>query len=463
MSRRCLGSQPSTIGKQVSEPKPHVGAMPKKSGDARRTPHAPLPRPTTLLSALFTAYCLPPTPLRHIQETNPVKICHLGKYYPPAPGGIETHVRTLAHAQAEQGAKVRVVCVRHDAGPTMVEDDGPVRVVRQRRAASVAKLDVCPGMVEEIQRSARGADILHIQTPNPLMILALWLARPKTPWVITHQSDVLKQKARAVILGPFERWAYRRAAAILPTSPTYVGGSPLLREHRSKLHVLANGIDLDPYVRPTIERQAQASTIRKQYADRGPIWVGCGRLIYYKGFQTAIQALKDCPGTLILVGDGPERPGLELQAQRLGVADRVVFAGSMPYQDVVPYYLAATAFWFPSCARTEAFGIAQVEAMASGCPVINTAIPHSGVAWVSRHDQTGLTVPVGDPRAFADAVRKLAANRGLRAQYGDAARERALELFDHRAMARRSLEIYRTALAGATDARAEKELAASYV
>ena len=66
------------------------------------------------------------------------------------------------------------------------------------------------------------------------------------------------------------------------------------------------------------------------------------------------------------------------------MADRVVFPGDLPhYLDLVPYYLAADAFWFPSNARSEAFGLVQVEAMACGCPVINTAIPHSGVAWVS--------------------------------------------------------------------------------
>ena len=69
------------------------------------------------------------------------------------------------------------------------------------------------------------------------------------------------------------------------------------------------------------------------------------------------------------------------------MVDRVVFLGGMPYQRVVPYYLAAEALWFPSNARSEAFGIAEVEAMASGCPVINTNIPHSGVSWVSIQSQ----------------------------------------------------------------------------
>src|SRR5205814_697475 len=106
-------------------------------------------------------------------------------------------------------------------------------------------------------------------------------------------------------------------------------------------------------------------------------------------------------------------------------AHRVVFLGDLPCRQIVPYYLAATAFWFPSNARSEAFGLVQVEAMASGCPVINTAIPGSGVAWVSRHDESGLTVPMNDPLALARAARRLLDEPGLRERLASGGRERA--------------------------------------
>src|SRR5205814_5226153 len=83
----------------------------------------------------------------------PLRICHLSKYYPPAAGGIETHVRTLALAQAERGASVRVFSVNHQPGPTVEEDDGPVRVTRFGRLASVAKIDVCPGLAGALRRA----------------------------------------------------------------------------------------------------------------------------------------------------------------------------------------------------------------------------------------------------------------------------------------------------------------------
>jgi rhamnosyl/mannosyltransferase len=159
----------------------------------------------------------------------------------------------------------------------------------------------------------------------------------------------------------------------------------------------------------------------------------------------SIRALPYVPGTLLLIGDGPDQPMLQDEAQRLGVRDRVIFLGHV--SRIVPYYLAADAFWFPSNARSEAFGIVQVEAMASGCPVINTRIPHSGVSWVCRHEETGLTVPVNDPVALASAANRLLNEHDLRKRLIAAARERAIREFDHRTMAERSLAIYRRVLA----------------
>lgn len=375
-----------------------------------------------------------------------LRICHLGKFYPPAPGGIETHVRTLALAQAELGEDVRVFCMNHEAGPTTVEHDGPVEITRFGRRASAAKLDVSPELIAALRKVE--ADVLHMQVPNPTMILALWLARPRIPLVVSYQSDVIRQKVRGALFRPIERLVYRRVSAILASSPTYVAGSKFLRPYGDRIGVLPNGIDLGPYLDPSAEHRAAAERITATYGD-GPIWLGCGRQVYYKGFLNAVRAMSRVGGTLLLVGDGPERPTLEAEARKLGLSDRVVFLGNLPhYLDLTPYYLAADAFWFPSNERSEAFGIVQVEAMAAGCPVINTAIPHSGVSWVSRHDKEGLTVPVNDPVALAEAANRIATEPGLRERLSDAARARAQAEFDHRVMAARSLEIYQRVCVG---------------
>ena len=380
----------------------------------------------------------------------PLRVCHLGKYYPPAAGGIETHVRTLAQAQAELGLDVSVLCMNHERGPTRRENDGPVRVTRFRPLVSAAKIDVCPLLVKEL--ALTNADVLHLQVPNPTMILAILIARPRRPIVVTYQSDLVRQRLRARAFRPLERLAYRQVRAILPTSPTYAAGSEFLRGYEDRTHVLPMGIDLEPYLNPSPRTLAAADEIRRRYGP-GPIWLGCGRMIYYKGFHNAIRALPHCPGTLLLVGDGPDLLPLVDQARRLNVLDRVHFLGGMPYQKIVPYYHAATAFWFPSNARSEAFGIVQLEAMASGCPVINTSIPHSGVAWVSKHDESGLTVPMDDPEALAAAATRLASDPDLRARLSTTARARARDEFDQRTMAERSIAVYERVLSRRTASR----------
>ena len=372
------------------------------------------------------------------------RVCHLSKYYPPAPGGIETHVRTLAIAQAEAGASVRVFCVNHAGSSTVVERDGPVEVTRFGRAASGAKLEFCPGLPAAIARVE--ADVLHLQVPNPTMILALLKAGSRLPMVVTYQSDVIRQRLRAAAFRPLERLLYRKASAVLTTSPGYAGGSPFLARYRDRTEVVPLGIDLAPYLEPTEAHRVEAAAIRARHP--GPIWLGCGRMVYYKGFSNAIRAMRRAPGTLILIGGGPDLESLREEARASGVANRVVFAGNLPhYHDLIPYYLAAEAFWFPSNARSEAYGLVQVEAMACGVPVINAAIPHSGVAWVSRDGETGLTVAVDDPEALADAAIRLAGDRALRDRLGAAARERATLEFDHRLMARRTLAVYDRVLA----------------
>jgi len=377
-----------------------------------------------------------------------MRVLHLGKYYPPAPGGIEAHVRTLARAQAGRGHQVSVLCVQHADGrgrpvgsrPLAVtrsstDDDGPVVVRRLGRVAHLARLDIAPGLRGELARRFRSTDIVHLHTPNPLMLLAC-ASLPMVPdLVITHHSDAVRQKRLAALLSPFEDRVYSRARVVFSDSPGYADGSPCLEAHSRKVSVLPLGIDLEPYLKPSNGVLSQAESIRQGHP--GPLWLMVGRLVYYKGHSVALEALARVPGTLLVIGTGPLDVELRLAARTLGVADRVSWMGHQPDHVVAAAYRAATALWFPSVARSEGFGLAQVEAMASGCPVINTAIPGSGVPWVSLHGVSGLTVPMQDPLALAEAARCISENAAIRAGLAEGAKARAISEFDHHLMASR--------------------------
>jgi rhamnosyl/mannosyltransferase len=390
-------------------------------------------------------------------QGTPLRICHLGKFYHPASGGIETHLRTLAQVQARLGADVRVLCVNHldrqgrdvtwsplARTPTVFEQDGAVRITRVGRQGSVARFDFCFRLPQLLASLRRSADIVHLHVPNPTMLLALAAVGTCLPLVITYHSDVVRQKRLVRLIRPVENRLFRKAKIILATSPAYISGSELLQAHTDKVAVLPFGIDLGRFLQPSEEALRFAGKTRREHGE--PLWLAVGRLVYYKGLANAIKALASVPGRLLVVGEGPLGPELRQLANRTGTADRVIWCGRLNEQELSGAYHAATALWFPSNARSEAFGFVQIEAMASGCPVINTAIPGSGVPWVSRHEESGLTVPVDDALALARAANRLLDKPALREFFSYQARERACREFGADLMGRRSLEVYRGVL-----------------
>lgn len=380
------------------------------------------------------------------------RICHLGKYYPPITGGIETHVQTLARAQTTLGAHVTVLCVnsfdakrqRSSRTQTIKEWDCRVRVIRLGRLCSIARLDLCPEFLQNLWKVLNTSyDIVHLHTPNPLMLMAwffVWLMGcRRTQLVITHHSDVVKQKVLKYAIRPFEFLVYKQAACILTNSVQCIERSDLLKTYRSNLEPLPLGLDISSYCQPSQAALACAQTWQKKYDE--PIWLCVGRFTYYKALHIAIQALTLVPGVLIVIGTGSLEKELKSLAGQLNLTERIVWHGYASADELVGAYYAATALWFPSNLPSEGFGLVQVEAMASGCPVINTDIPGSGVPWVSRHEREGLTVPLNDPIALAEAAKRLINEPGLRDRFSKASRKRAQQ-FDHMTMARRSFEIY---------------------
>jgi len=379
----------------------------------------------------------------------------LGKYYPPAPGGIESHVQTLARGQADLGHEVSVLCVNHAdkdgkdithsrwrRTPSFNQSDVNVRVNRIGRFFGISRLEVCPGLLGQMREATSLADIVHLHTPNPLMLAVWWLAgNRQNPLIITHHSDVIKQKVLQVLVAPFESRVYRAARLILSDSPNYIDGSAVLQKFRDKVQVLPLGIDLEPFNNPGESEKLEA---KKLVEDHGsPLWLMVGRMTYYKGYQVAIKALAQVEGKLIIVGNGPLEPELKAMAKSLGVAERIVWLPSVSRTRLIALYHAATALWFPSIARSEGFGLVQVEAMASGCPVLNTKIPGSGVPWVSQDGISGFTVGVNDAEGLACAAQNLVAQPATRRSLGENAKARTAVMFDSQAMAVKSIELYR--------------------
>lgn len=359
----------------------------------------------------------------------PVRVLQVGKFYPPHHGGIETHLKVLSE-QLREHVELKVV-VANGARNDVAETVERVEVERVGTALTLAGAPICPGMVRRIREA--DADIVHLHLPNPAAVLAYLASGHRGRLVVSYHSDVVRQRMLDTAFRPVLNFLLDRCDAIIAATPNYVRSSPVLARYRDRCRVIPYGIPVGAAPRPS----AEADEVRARFGR--PLVVSVGRLVYYKGFESLIEAMREVDGHLLIVGEGPLRGRLEAHARSCGVEDRVTLLGRVA--DAAPYYQAADVFVLASVARSEAFGIVQLEAMACGKPVVNTQLD-SGVPYVSRDGETGLTVPPADPAALARAVNALLGDSGLRERYGTAARARVEEEFDQGVMVQRILQLY---------------------
>jgi glycosyltransferase involved in cell wall biosynthesis len=368
-----------------------------------------------------------------------MRVLQLGKYYYPYMGGIENHLYLLCNELKREVCLDVLVCNSQRANVTD-EVDG-VRVTRCYELAKVKSTSICPTMPFELSR--RRYDVVHVHFPHPMGVMSYllgWRAH-RHAVVVTYHSDIVNQVNLLKAYRPFMDLLLERADAILCTSPDYMSGSEVLAPFLKKCHVVPYGIDISQF-EATEDVLARAAAIRARFRNR-PLLLGVGRLIYYKGFEHAIRAMAEIDAELVIIGTGPLQGSLERVAREAGVADRVHFVGEVHNQDLTPWYYACDLYVLPSTVKSEAFAIVQLEAMACGRPIVNTAIPDSGVPFVSRAGESGLTVPPGDTPAFAAAVRKLLTNPELARSFGEAGRARVKQEFSKEVMTRRVLSVYR--------------------
>ena len=364
------------------------------------------------------------------------RVLQIGKYYPPYMGGIETHLQVLCEALQSE-VEVEVVVAAGNAKRSNERVCG-IHVDRLNTWFTIASAPVCPAMVSRIRHSP--ADLIHIHLPNPMAVVA-WLASGRRdPLVVTYHSDTVRQVLLGAAFDPIQHRMLRRAAAIIATSPNYAATSPVLARHRDRCHVIPYGIPLAQFRSCA---PAAVDQLRRQYGDR--LVLAVGRLVYYKGFENLIAAMRHVNGRLLVAGDGPLREKLQGMAAEAGAAGKVIFLGEIPNNEITPYYHAASMFALPSVARSEAFGIVQIEAMTAGTPVVNTSLD-SGVPFVSLDQITGLTVPPGDIGALGSAINRLLDDADLRRRFGEAARARAESEFSVEIMKSRILSLYRQVL-----------------
>lgn len=366
----------------------------------------------------------------------------VNKLYYPFIGGVENH---LYHLCNELSGTIGVsVLVCNTKLKTEIESENSVKIVRVASPGILFSMPLSFTFPLWLKKLADQSDIIHFHHPFPLGEFSSLLVQPKKKIVVTWHSDIIHQRFLLRLYRPFLLRFLERADLILPTSPNYIESSSFLRLFREKCYPVPLGIDLSQFkLTPKVDEQARK--IRGRFGNNRPVILFIGRLIYYKGIEFLIEAMKEIDANLVIIGGGRLEARLKKQAAQPGLRSKIFFLKPVKDVELAAYYYACDLFVLPSVERSEGFGIVQLEAMACGKPVVSTDLP-TGVPFANQHEKTGLVVPPRDPAALSKAINQLLSDAGLREKYGKYAQGRVKREFTKEVVAQRVLAVYKEML-----------------
>jgi glycosyltransferase involved in cell wall biosynthesis len=396
-------------------------------------------------------------------------------------GGAEQMVIALARGMDRQQYRVSVCCLNGEGTFAAALAAEGISVVAMHKRP---KLDLgLPLRLARLMRRERVAVVqTHLWSSNFWGRLAAALAG--VPVVIVTEHGIERWRGGWHRLADrWLRWGTSRVVFVSDvTRRREVVRARLLME---RTEAIPNGIDSQRY-RPASAEERRTSRERLGIGDDERVALFVGRLVPEKGLEHLLEALIGVVGVvkrfrLVLVGDGPLKEELQQSAARWRVYQYVRFAGFWP--EMADWYVAADCLVLSSV--SEAFPMTVLEAMASGVPVIATAVGdvpqmlgrsesvHSPQSTVHRNTQEvsavdhgpstvdvsplryevaacGLIVPPGNALALSRAMERLLTDRELAERLGAAGRARVLERYTDRQMVERYAQLYDSLLSEKT-------------
>lgn len=293
-------------------------------------------------------------------------------------------------------------------------------------------------------------DITHVSFDIPPGPFAgyRYAKRKKTPLIVTYHGDWeveyggFIRKFGIKFLNKFlVQKLLSRADIIISPSKIYIEKSRFLKKNKKKVQVIPNGIKNDEFEIPYTKEECKKIL---GIPNNHNILLFVGNLSPYKSPDLLLKAmptiLKYEPNTLlILAGDGEMKNELENMALKLGIQRKILFTGFIENIKRAMYFKSADIFCLPSTMSTESFGIVNLEAMASGVPVIASNI--GGIPDVVEDGKTGILVPPNNSEYLSNEIINLIENKNLRIKLGKNGKIKSLD-YSWEKIAQEYLEIY---------------------
>jgi 1,2-diacylglycerol 3-alpha-glucosyltransferase len=204
--------------------------------------------------------------------------------------------------------------------------------------------------------------------------------------------------------------------------------------------VVPTGTNLEPF----LDADGKSLRQEKGWQDE-TILISVGRLAAEKNWETLLSAISKVHSEhpdvrLVLIGDGPDRESLQALAAELGIAERVTFTGSLPFEEVPAYLKAADVFSFASVTETQ--GLVTIEALAAGLPGVS--VDGSGTRDIVEHGRQGFLVE-NDADALANGLNQLLSDPGQMKRFRHNALKKA-KTFDVNQLSKQLISVYEQAI-----------------
>ncbi len=346
-----------------------------------------------------------------------MKVLHIGKFCPPAKGGMETFAQDLVRHLNKNGVEAHLFCFdKH----TYKNENLMYFAFKTDGVFFSAPFSLA--LVRYFLKVQNNYDIIHIHTPNPLAeVLSFFTNKPV---VIQWQSDIIKQKLFYRFYKPFQQRALQKASKIICALQDYLDTSEQLKEFKDKTAIIPLGVDTKRLEDTSFDYKY--NSIKDKLKGK-KIILSIGRLVYYKGFEYLIESAKYLPDDflILIIGDGYLFDKLNNMIKSRNLEQRIILLGEV--ENINPFLKNCDIFCLPSIGRAESFGIVLVEALYYKKPLITTNVYGSGLTYINKDNQTGLVVPPKDPKAIADAIIKILSDKDMYDRFSKASFERFQE------------------------------------
>lgn len=375
-----------------------------------------------------------------------MRIAMFSDSYLPRISGVVHSVETFVHALRREGHRVVVVA---PVSRGFVDTDPDVIRFPSIRPPRHSDFPLAIPYAPAAWRRLHLMDLEIVHTHSPFLMGAVGARlahRRRLPLVFTHHTlydeyvhyvPLTPKLTRPLVRWYTTRYANRCDCVIAPSRA--IAARLRAQGVRARIEVLATAA-----IDPAIVASLEPAWVRPTFGlpeDR-PLLVTASRLGKEKSVHVVLEAFaqvrRDRDARLLVVGGGPEEGALRQVAQRLGIEAQTVFAGLQPHRKALECMAACDVFVFAS--QTETQGLAIIEAMAAGAPVV--AVDAGGVADAVRDGETGYLVPPSAD-ALAERVIALLENPGLRQALALHARQAARE-FSPDMLTRQLMDLYRS-------------------